>query len=553
MSTQIIRPRNTRWIPFVAVGVVLAIAVWYFALRPGTSVTTTKTADQTLTVPEGEAGKAGDILITDEAMQLAEIKVEPAVSKLVSEKLSVSGIVQVGGDQLVKVTPRVAGKVVKLFAGIGDSVRAGQTLALLESADLGQAQAAYRQASARASAATKNLERQRQLAKLGQFGRPQVEEARTKAIESDRDIQKAERDLGEERTKLAEAQSERQGLVGKVTQARAELEVTKARFDRAETMYKEELISRQELERVSADLKKATADVEVALAALAQGESRIDGAKRRVAAAENELNLAKKRGEVVAQAAQREEKVYKGQYLTNREVVEAEAALRIAQVDALGAADAVRLLGGKPGGGNTISMTTPISGKVQDRAATLGETIDPEHAAFTVVNLDQVWAQLAIQPRDLGSVRVGDQVDLTSETAPGRTFRGTIITIGSTADETTRAVSVRTTLGNTGDLLRPGSFVRGQVVTDIRHERVVVPESALQEHTGRPTLYVATGDKPGAFEIRHVKLGAHVGEMREITEGLKSGERIAVSGTFFLKSEALKSSLSDGCCAPSGG
>jgi RND family efflux transporter MFP subunit len=513
----------------------------------------TLATDRALTVPEGTAGKAGDLVVTQEAMELAEIKVEPVIAKLVSEKLAVSGSVQAGGDQLVKITPRAAGKVTKIYAGAGDSVRAGQTLALLESADLGQAQAVYRQSQARVGAAAKNLDRQRQLAKLGQFGRPQIEEARSKAIESERDIQMAERDLGEERTKLLEAQSERLGLDGKVAQARAELDVSKARYDRAESLYKEELVSKQELERFSADFKKAAADVDVAQASLAQGVARIDGAKRRVEAGENELKLAKRRGEIVAQGMRREEEVYKGQFLTNREVVEAEATLRLAQVEMQGAADGVRLLGGQPGGGNTVALTTPISGKVQDRTVTLGETIDPEHAAFTVVNLDQVWAQLAIPPRELSGVRIGDQVELTSETAPGRTFRGTIITIGSTADESTRAISVRTTLGNAGDLLRPGSFVRGYVVTDIRQERVVVPTGALQEHTGRPTIYVALGDKPGNFEIRHVKLGTHVGEMREISEGLKPGERIAVSGTFYLKSEALKSSLSDGCCAPSGG
>jgi hypothetical protein len=36
---------------------------------------------------------------------------------------------------------------------------------------------------------------------------------------------------------------------------------------------------------------------------------------------------------------------------------------------------------------------------------------------------------------------------------------------------------------------------------------------------------------------------------REVTEGLEAGEKIAVAGTFFLKSEAMKSSLSDACCS----
>ena len=44
-------------------------------------------------------------------------------------------------------------------------------------------------------------------------------------------------------------------------------------------------------------------------------------------------------------------------------------------------------------------------------------------------------------------------------------------------------------------------------------------------------------------------LGAEGEDWREVAEGLNPGERIATQGTFYLKSEALKSALSDGCCA----
>ncbi len=553
MSTETIRVRRSPWL---TVGAVVAVAVaGYYAsqlFRSAPSVTT-ETRAEGLTVAEGEAGKVGDLQVTEEALQLAEITVSLAEAKLVSEKLAVSGNVQAGGDQLVKITPPVAGKVVKLLVGVGEDVRPGQTLALLESKELAEAQSAYRQAQSRHSAAKGNLDRQRRLAGLGQFGGPSVEEARTKLSEAEQAQHETERDLAEETTALAEAESELQSLRSRVNQAKTELEVAKARLDRAESLYKEGLISKQDLERIQADHKKAIADVEVAQSDVSQGESRIKGGKTRVAAIEGALDQSKRRTEIARKALEREEKVFEGGFLTSKEVVEAESSLRQAEVELGGAADAVHLLGGSPGSGNRVALTSPISGKVQDRSATLGETIDPEHAAFTVVNLDRVWAQLAVAPGDLGSVRIGDSVELTSESTPDKVFRGTVLSVGSSADETTRAVYVRTTLENPGDLLKPGSFVSGFVVTDVRKERVVVPIGALQEHTGRPTVYVSIGDKPGAFEVRHVVLGVEGDGWREISDGLKPGERIAVSGTFFLKSEALKSSLSDGCCAPAGG
>jgi cobalt-zinc-cadmium efflux system membrane fusion protein len=531
---------------------VAALAIGYFLFRAPTAEQA-KSGPAPLVVPEGEAGKVGDLTVTSEAMQLAEISLGPAVERMVEEKINVSGVVQAGGDQLVKVTPQVAGKVLRLLAGQGDAVQPGQALAILESSELAGAQAAYRQANARLEAARQNLARQRELANLGQFGKPQVEEARTKAVEADRDVHEADHHLAEEQTKLAEAESGRQGLASRLNQAKAELEVEKARLDRAEIAFREQLISKQDYERVVADHKRAAADVEVAESDLAQGDARIKGARARVEAAEGELDLAERRAKIILESLAREEKVYAGKYHTSREIVEAEAAVRIAQVDARGAADAVRLLGGSPGGGNSVTLRAPISGRVQERTATLGETIDPEHTAFTVVNLSSVWAQLAIAPDDIAAVRIGDRVELTSESAPGRTFNGVILAVGTEANEATRRVEVRTALDNPGDVLKPGSFVRGEVVTAVRKQRVTVAEEALQEHTGRPTVYVSVAGKPGAFEVRHVKLGVSGQGWREISEGLAPGEIIATAGTYYLKSEALKSQLSDGCCAPSGG
>jgi multidrug efflux pump subunit AcrA (membrane-fusion protein) len=152
-----------------------------------------------------------------------------------------------------------------------------------------------------------------------------------------------------------------------------------------------------------------------------------------------------------------------------------------------------------------------------------------------------------VTPKDLGKIKVGDPVELTADSAPGRVFQGKISHISSGSDETTRAVYLRAPLKNPEGVLKTNSYVRGSIITEVRHQKLTVPEGALQEHMGRPTLYVAL-PATGAFEVRHVKLGAKGDRWREISEGLKAGENVAVSGTFYLKSEALKSSLSDGCC-----
>lgn len=498
-------------------GLVLAAGIGLFlATRP--AATPPPPAAPILALAPNEAGKVGDLVLTEEAMQLAEVRSALPQVRLVEEKLKVSGSVRTGGNQLAKVTPAAAGKVLELRAQVGDRVRAGQLLATIESSELAQHQAEYRQALARTQAWRDNLGRQRELARLGQFGRPQVEEARNRSLDSERDVHSAEHHLKEERASLQ--------------QAEAELQVATTRWRRAESL--SEVVSGQDRERMRADYEKARA-------------ARA-GAASRVAGAEGDLALARKRLGIAAHALGREEKVYAGQHLTSRELVEAESALRLAEVDLESAAERVRLLGGEPGSGSRLALRAPIAGTVQECAVTLGETVTPDRLAFSVINLANVWAELAVAPKELPKLQVGDTVELTAESAPGKTFRGRVESVGAASDERTRAIYVRARLANPQGALKAGTFVSGVLITEVRQQRLTVPETALQEHTGRPTLYVALQGQPGAFEVRHVVLGARGDHWREVAQGLKPGEPLAVSGTFYLKSEALKSSLSDGCC-----
>src|SRR5947207_4559359 len=98
----------------------------------------------------------------------------------------------------------------------------------------------------------------------------------------------------------------------------------------------------------------------------------------------------------------------------------------------------------------------------------------PEKTLFTIVNLQRVWAQLNGYSQDLGSLRPGQAVAVTADTAPGRTFSGAISYVGDLVDETTRTVKVRAVLANPGGLLKPQSFVRGSVETAIRRQALAV-------------------------------------------------------------------------------
>lgn len=619
-------PKSKPTLVAAAVGtaVVLVTGSVFVMTRSGhrseapTQVTSLPTAATAVAEDETETAKVGDLTVTEEALELAEIKLADATARTVAEKLPVSGSVEATGDRLVKVTPRVAGKLLTVSVTAGDPVRAGQTLATVESTELAKAQAEYEHAVIALGAARKALTRQQKMARLGAFGRPRAEEARKEVATAEGEATAAEKEVNAAKHEVVKARSQRAALQGEVAeaesgvtaveneavgyqsqvsraqgqvkslqaalaQAQTQVKVNQSRFNRLDTLLKEQLASKQDWEQAQADLERSKSDVEAARANIEQAEAEVENvraqlralqskvtaaqarvrtAKERVQEAGSEIEAAqarqeqaearlvatRKRTEISQQALAREERVFTGGFATSKEIVEAEAHLQEAEHELEHSERAVRLLGGRPGGGAIVTVTAPIAGRVQVRSASIGQTVETGSELFTVINLDLVWAQLAVAPRDLSLVRAGQQVILTSETAPGRTFTGSVSSVGSEADEKTRSVRVRVALTNRDGALRPETFVRGNILTDVRRERLTVPLDALQEHTGKDTLYVAVGDKPGAFEVRHVTLGVHGDGWREVTSGLEAGEKIATGGTFYLKSEALKSALSDSCC-----
>jgi len=180
-------------------------------------------------------------------------------------------------------------------------------------------------------------------------------------------------------------------------------------------------------------------------------------------------------------------------------------------------------------------LTAPISGTIIERHLTQGEVVsgEPSEPPFVVASIDTVWVQLTVYPKNLGQVRVGQEVRVAADnTAASAT--GTIDYVSLQVREGTRTALARVVLSNEDGTWRPGQFVAAQVRLSETQAAVVVPASALQTVEGQTVVYVQT---PEGFEPRPVELGRRNQERVEILSGLQAGERYAATNTFTLKAE----------------
>lgn len=189
-------------------------------------------------------------------------------------------------------------------------------------------------------------------------------------------------------------------------------------------------------------------------------------------------------------------------------------------------------------------VRAPISGRVVDRKVDLGAAVgrdNLETELFTVADLGRVWVELAVGPPDLPMVAEGQTVSIAAHGLSKRAV-GRIVFISPILDKDTHSARVVAEIANPDGNWRPGSLVHAAVAIEERSATLAVPVSAIQTIGKMPVLFVRTTE---GFEKRQVILGDGDDRLFEVLSGVREGETIAVSNTFALKAEFMKSLAED--------
>jgi membrane fusion protein, heavy metal efflux system len=190
-------------------------------------------------------------------------------------------------------------------------------------------------------------------------------------------------------------------------------------------------------------------------------------------------------------------------------------------------------------------LRAPISGRVSERRVDLGGLIGregQESELFVIVNLDDVWVDLAVSPEDIASVREGGPITVRA-IGTADEARAQVIFVSPLLDRETRNARVIATMPNTDHRWKPGTFITAKVPLESAPSKLLVPRTALQTVKGKPTLFVRDA---GGFEARPVRTGREDDDDVEILGGLAAGETIAVANSFTLKAELEKADAEHG-------
>lgn len=195
---------------------------------------------------------------------------------------------------------------------------------------------------------------------------------------------------------------------------------------------------------------------------------------------------------------------------------------------------------GAQSGGSRMVIRAPIAGVVSRRSVVMGEYLEPATDAFEVINTSTVWVDAQVTPGAVGGLAVGAPGFVRSN---GERGTGRIIYIAPTVDPESRTVTVRVEFDNSELGLRPETFVSVEFERPVAGNALALPKEAVESDGER--YYIYREHEPNTFERVEVERGEGGGDMVVITAGLEEGERVAVSGLFYLRSAMLKGELQE--------
>jgi cobalt-zinc-cadmium efflux system membrane fusion protein len=191
-----------------------------------------------------------------------------------------------------------------------------------------------------------------------------------------------------------------------------------------------------------------------------------------------------------------------------------------------------------------LAVRAPFHGTLVDRAAVVGEVVNPGNALFTLADLKSMWLELSIPEDQSRYAEQGQNVEATFDSRAG-VAKGQLIWVATSIDERSRMLKARAVIPNDDGKIKSGMFGKAEIETGQATKTFRIPKDAIQRLDGKPYLFVK--EDADLFALRRIVVRNVTGSEIDVLTGINETDQIVIQGSFIVMSEFLKSRLGAGC------
>lgn len=184
-------------------------------------------------------------------------------------------------------------------------------------------------------------------------------------------------------------------------------------------------------------------------------------------------------------------------------------------------------------------IISPLACVIKEKRVSAGDFVRNGTPMFVIIQPNPLKLRFTVPEKDVGRLKTNQEVMLRVDGFAETEFKGRVNIVFPNVEEKTRTLQVEALVPNNNGLLKPGLFAKVILYTAGERDTIVVPVTALLYEAEKVRVFVTEGDRA---KERVVKLGSKYGELMEIIDGVKAGEKVVFMGQQNL-SEGAKVSV----------
>ncbi len=190
-------------------------------------------------------------------------------------------------------------------------------------------------------------------------------------------------------------------------------------------------------------------------------------------------------------------------------------------------------------------IKSPMDGVVGRVDVAVGETTSTQNPVAVINNSADLEVDVKVSESDVSSVQAGSTVKVLIKAISKEPLIGTIKSVASVANSTTRTYPVKVSLPNNSESqVKSGMFAEVMLGTQHRAGVIAIPMAAVLPKNGESTVYVVNEEKRAQAVI--VQTGLNDGTYTEITKGLQVGQKVVTKGNTLIDDNSIVDSADGG-------
>jgi RND family efflux transporter MFP subunit len=178
-------------------------------------------------------------------------------------------------------------------------------------------------------------------------------------------------------------------------------------------------------------------------------------------------------------------------------------------------------------------ITVPFKGLVAARMVEKGQMIAPGQPVMTIVDLSRVRVKVYIPELNYVHLDQNDPVTVIVDAYPEKVINGRVDRIGIKADERTNTFAIEILVENPDLILKAGLSARVRLTTRTISDTILIPQSCILYKNEQQAVFIV--DSNNKARLRVVGMGRSEGSMIQITNGLKPGDSLVITGGQYLE------------------